>query len=64
MPAPKLTPMIDPIGIGCEMANSEDECPEVPVFWLDAPTIWVKPMLCCQTHADELTFYGLILSAS
>lgn len=69
MPAPTLTPLTDKLDwygkrIGCEMANSEDACQGVPVFWLDAPSIWVKPMLCCQVHADELTSYGLISSAS
>jgi len=42
------------------MSDNEDECQEAPVFWLDAPSIWVKPMLCCHTHADEMIFYGLL----
>jgi len=45
----------------CEMGD-EDGCAEAPVFWVDAPTIWVKSMLCCQKHADEMAFCGLLAS--
>jgi hypothetical protein len=55
MPIPMLIPVTEPVALGCEMADSEDECQETPRFWLNSPS-YVKPMLCCDTHADEQSY--------
>ena len=42
----------------CEMGDEED-CTEVPAFWLTAPASYVMPMLLCASHAEaESVYFG------